>query len=339
MQHNNQPLTIFFGDTQEHLSLFAKFYNPSAWKLDKSNYKKIINNEVESHTVVYTSLALLPTDLTIVWSILLKATTIFYCPPETWSDGKTIDIVDPTASIEGLTQILLSLLPNNIQINNLNNNIQNPNPLVAGRKTESSQMWVAGCSISHGTGVAASERYGQLLADELNIPCSFLTRNGSSIDWAADQILRSDIRAADLVIFGVTNPERFTHIHNNQLLNGITANTYVVYPEYKKIVGPENLYSQQTVYTGLYAIEKVINYCYKIDAQLFLVGINSGGHGLLPFLKFQKNYVNIPYNINFKKNIINQQFIDVGSDDIHPGPKQHLQYKQEILKHINNKNF
>jgi hypothetical protein len=329
-------LIIFFGDVQENLSVAAKNYNSSAWLLDYSNYTQIINNEFNSDTTVYTSLGDLPKDLNIVWSILLKADTIFYCPPETWSDGNTIDIINPGESVEGLTQILLCLLPDSIQINNLCCNIKDPNPLVDARKTESSQMWVAGCSISHGKGVSPDKRYGQLLSNELSMPCSFLTQSGSSIDWAADQILRSDIQQDDLVIFGVTDPQRFTYIHDNQLLTGVTVGTYTAHPEYKKIVDPTNLFSHQTFYTNFYAIQKVINYCKKVKAKLFLVGMLRGANGFSTFLKLQKNYIHIPYITNFKNSNLISSFIDIGTDGEHPGPEQHEQYKQLILKHIRN---
>jgi hypothetical protein len=331
-------LIIFFGDVQDNLSYAAKNYDSSAWLLDYSNYTQIINNEFNLNTVIYTSLGDLPKDLNIVWSILLKADTIFYCPPDIWSDGNTVDIINPSDSVEGLTQILLSLLPDRIQVNNLFCTMKDPNPLVDVRKTESSQLWIAGCSISHGIGVSLDERYGQLLSNELSMPCSFLTRGGSSIDWAADQILRSDIQQDDLVIFGVTDPQRFTYIHDNQLLAGVTVGTYTVHPEYKKIVDPKNLFSHQTVYTNFYAIQKVINYCKKIKAKLFLVGMLGGANGFLTFLKLQKNYIHIPYTTNFKNSNLILSFIDIGTDGIHPGPKQHEQYKQQILKHIRNVN-
>jgi hypothetical protein len=331
-------LVIFFGDVQENLAEAAKNYDSSAWLLDYSNYTKIVNNEVDSETTVYTSLGDLPKDLNIVWSILLKAKTIFYCPPTIWSDGKITDIINPGESAEGLTEILLCLLPDSVQVNNLSCTIQDPNPLVDIRKTESSQMWVAGCSFSHGIGVSLDERYGQLLANELNTSCSFLTRSGSSIDWASDQILRSDIRQDDLVIFGITDPQRFTYMHDNQLLAGVTVGAYTAHPEYKKIVDPKNLFSHQTVYTNLYAIHKVINYCKKIKAKLFLVGMLGGSNGFLTFLKSQKNYIHIPYITHFEGSNLIASFIDIGTDGEHPGPKQHQQYKEQILKHIKNIN-
>jgi hypothetical protein len=195
-------------------------------------------------------------------------------------------------------------------------------------------MWVAGCSITHGTGVGDNQRYGQLLADELKIPCSFLTRPGSAIDWAADQILRSDIQQNDIVIWGITNAERLTYIHNNRLLSKVTPYSFEIFSEYTKIVDPIELCSQNTFYKHFYAIQQVINYCKKIKAHLVLVGILPGTHSLQRLLKKYQNYISIPYHYTFQDLCIKQNFIDLGSDHRHPGPIQHQQYKQTILDFI-----
>lgn len=329
-----QKLTIFLGDVGSYLSTVAKTHDESACLLDRDNYKKIIDLKLKNSTTVYTSLGDFPGDIAVVYDILLKADTIFYCPPEQWSDNKLLDLADPGSSIQGLTEILLSLLPDSVTINNFVASWIDPNPLVDSRKTQSNQIWVAGCSVSHGTGVAADEKYGSLISKTLNLPCSFLTRDGSSIDWAADQILRSDIKENDLVIWGITSPERLTYIHNNQLLKGLGVNAYRVNPEYKKIVSPEILYSQQTIYRHFYALQQVINFCNKVNAKLFLVGILFGSYSFLSFLKSQKNYIHIPYRIIVSSSDISIEFIDTGTDHTHPGPLQHKQYKDIILQHI-----
>lgn len=336
MQKTNQNLTIFLGDVQTYLSEMAREYDPSAWLLDHSNYKKFLIEDFTSATTVYTALGDLPDDLSIVYSLLSKADQIYYCPPDRWSDGRTIDIPFPGESIQGLTEILLWFLPTNVRVHNLKCSLKDPNPLVDERKTPSKQIWIAGCSISHGLGVEPHERYGQLLANELDLKCSFLTRPGASIDWAADQILRSDIRKNDLVVFGVTNPERFTYFHEDRLLNGVTRYSYEIFPEYKSIIHPKNLFSHQTLYTQLYAIQKVINFCHQLKVKLILVGLGLGGYGLLGFLKTQKNYVHVPYPLEIKKSTMMPSYIDLGSDFSHPGPKQHQQYKELILEYLQN---
>jgi len=278
-------------------------------------------------------------NLEIIFSILARANKIVYCPPPVWSDNKTLDFTDPGASVQGLTETVLRLLPNSAIIEGLTNFIFDPMPLVSQRKSSKPQMWNVGCSISHGDGVTLHERYGQLLSDTLNMPCSFLTRGGSAIDWAADQILRSDLRKNDLVVWGVTSPERFTYISDHKLVNGIVPSSYQNYPQLKKLVNPVNLYSQDTIYKHLYAIQRVVNFCKKCQATLLLVGLLPGSYSLLGFLKNQKNYIQIPYYMQYNNREILLKFIDIETDGIHPGPKQHIQYKQLILDKIKQLNL
>jgi hypothetical protein len=41
--------------------------------------------------------------------------------------------------------------------------------LADSRKTNSYQLWVAGCSFAHGIGIQRDQRFGQLLAEKLNL--------------------------------------------------------------------------------------------------------------------------------------------------------------------------
>lgn len=336
MQKLNYTLTIFVGDIDESLADSAKSYDSSAWQLDHSNYKDFLTSTLTKNITVYTSLADLPKNLEIFYNILNSADKIVYCPPSQWSDNNTVDFADPGASIQGLTETFLLLLSNSIQVDNLNPDIPTPVVLADDRKTDQSQLWIAGCSVSHGKGVQLQERYGQLLANKLTMTSSFLTRVGSAIDWAADQILRSDIRKNDLVVWGLTSPERFSYIYNNKLLS-ITPTDYSNFPQIKNIINPSDLYNQNTIYKHFYSIQQVINYCNKCQAKLILVGILTGCYSFLNFLQSQKNYVHIPYSLNFEDYVFSTQFLD--TDNLHPGPKQHIQYQQLILDKLKELNY
>jgi hypothetical protein len=327
-------LVIFLGDVFEYLSVLAKNYDDSAWLLTKNNYH-LLDKELFDHDVtVYTSVGDLTKDLNIVKNILSKADIIYYRPPNEWSDKKIVDIIYPGDSLQGVTETVMLTLPKTVQIDGFTAfSPVSYNPIVLSdqRKTNEKQLWISGCSISHGVGVQPEERYGHLLAKTLNMECSFLTRPGSSIDWAADQILRSDIRKNDIVVWGITSWNRFTYIHDHKLLRGVTATTFDTFPEYKKFIKTYDLMSHQIFYKHFYAVEQVKNYCNKIGANLFLVGILLYPFGLLGYFKSQDNYIEIPYKLD--SGLI-QQFEDLGTDNSHPGPLQHNQYKDTILKHI-----
>ena len=304
--------TIILGDIQEYLSVLAKEYNADAWLLNQANCDQFRKNHSQD-IVVYTSLGDLPRDLSLVFDLLLCADTIVYCPPDVWSDGKTIDIVDPTSSLQGLTETLLRLLPGSVEIKGLDTfDVFKHGPIVLAdvRQTDQPQLWITGCSISHGLGVERHETYGVSLAAALDLECSFLTRPGAAIDWAADQILRSDIRAGDTVVWGVTDWNRLTYVHAHQLLPGVNVHSYTTFPDYHNIISIDNLFSHQTYYNHLYSIQQVINHCQKIGAKLLLVGILSGNFALLSFLQSQKNYIHIPYQIVYQQNMLLQKYLD-----------------------------
>lgn len=338
----NQGLTIFLGDVDAEAGIKARLHDPSAWLLDRDNLQQF-NQRSQTHPVtVYTSLGDLPKNLRVVYDILAQADSIVYTPPKVWSDKKKLDILDPTDSLQGMTETLLMLLPESVKITGLNPitpKDTDPIPLVDERKTDDKQLWAVGCSITHGIGVESHERYGSLLADELQIPCSFLSKSGSSISWASDQILRSDIRPGDLVVWGLTSWPRITYVHDHQMLSGITVTSYSLYPEYKKIISIDNLWSHQTFYHHFYAIEQVINYCKKIQAKLLLVGLLNDNFNLLGYLKSQPNFLQIHYNLEYNDSQLQEKYIDLGTDKSHPGPQQHIAYKNAISNFIKTKNL
>jgi hypothetical protein len=331
-------LTIFLGDVFEDVGIKAKLHDPSAWLLHRDNLHHLEQLSQDSTNTVYTSLGDLPKDLATTYNILKQADVIFYTPPLTiWSDKKTLDIKDPTDSIHGLTEVLLLLLPKTVKVIGLDPFTPaqiDPIKLVDTRKTSDKQMWSVGCSITHGIGVEAHERYGSLLAEQLKLPCSYLSRSGSSIGWAADQILRSDLRSGDLVVWGITGWPRITHVHEHQLLKGVTIACYKTHPEYQKIVSMDTLWSDQTFYHQFYSIQQVINCCKKNNVTLLLVGLLNSNYSLLGYLKSQTNFVQIHYNLEYKDSRLSETYIDIGTDNQHPGSKQHLEYKNTILNFI-----
>lgn len=329
-------ITIFLGDVDEALSVQAKQQYPQARLLDYHNYKEFLTTGHDADAVYYTSLGDLPKNFEIVFEILMCANRVIYCAPDRWSDQQKLDCIYPGASMQGQTEIILAMLPDSIIVENFCPTMTDPMPLVGHRQTDARQMWSVGCSITHGTGIARNQCYGNLLAQGLGLPCSFLTRPGGSISWAADQVLRSDVRSEDLVVWGLTNPERLTYIHQHQLLHGVTALSYEYFPEYKKIVDPQNLSLHDNLYKQYYAVQQVINFCQKIGANLIFINLLYGNHFIQRALRTYKNYVHVPYHVTVCNNEFNVVFIDFGSDNLHPGPQQHQQYFQLLLNYICN---
>lgn len=337
MSEKNFQINIFFGDAGKETARLAFLYDSSAVLVNHSNYKHFLDFTPKKDITIYTSLKDLPDDLNVVWNILTQATSVTYCPTDHWSDNKTVDITDPTASLQGFTEHILLRLKSYVTVKNLDLNLL-PSPkatiLVSRRISKHKQLWIVGCSLSHGTGVDPRQRYGQLIADELGLPCSFLTGTGTAIDWAADQIIRSDIRPDDIVIWGLTHIRRLTYVDNHKVMPVTIARYDPSSPYYDKnlenIVSKKEIFSQNTFYNHAYSVERVINFCKKAKAQLLIIGLLADES--MDFLHANPEYHLYPYPpIVHENHFVNYKFQDLAADGWHPGPRQHQMYKNFIL--------
>jgi hypothetical protein len=190
------------------------------------------------------------------------------------------------------------------------------------------QLWCVGCSITHGVGISADERYGVVIADHLKLPVSFLTASGSSIEWAADQICRSDIRSGDIVVWGLTSHYRLSYYELNSLKH-IHSGMYRINPSLKDTVPPARLDSDDNFYHQLTDVFKVINFCNKVGVTLILANLLDD---LIP--KYITNHPGF-IQLNAKPNCDPEiMFKDLGTDKVHPGPKMHRYYADKILKKL-----
>jgi len=196
------------------------------------------------------------------------------------------------------------------------------------RRTQERQLWFAGCSFTYGVGLADPEqRYGNILSDRLNMPASFLAWPASNIPWAADQILRSDIRKGDIVIWGVTQWTRVTHYDRkkNQLAH-VHPGYYEWFPRIQDEVPPDMLDHPSRLYESLRAIHAVVNFCDKVGAKLILAGVLNG-QDMGEYLA--NHYINYIY---FSTSNGHDYYPDHAPNDIHPGPITHQMYADGIME-------
>lgn len=325
-------LTIFIGDVDQGLCISAKKFNPSAFLVDSTNYKTISVPFV-NQTTVFTSLGDISDSVDQIYKLLDLADEIYYCPPEQWSDNKNVNPDNVTDSMKGLTETILfhfQQQKNNVHGLNLDHyQYKKYTTLSDYRKSENKQLWIVGCSNTHGVGVLADQRYGAIVGKELDLPTSFLTQSGSSIEWAADQILRSDIRENDIVILGLTNEQRIPMWGSSQSVKHITI-SHRDFPTNSVNLPPkllDFLLAHDTCkYKSYTHIEQIVNFCKKIKAKLLIVGLLSSDsfdinlHSLQEFIAY--------------KNFNNLNYIDYGTDQEHPGPKQHQLYANFCLTHL-----
>jgi hypothetical protein len=306
-------INLFVGDNDYRLAEQAKSTDPQAFLIDFGNYKKFLATDYTDNITVYTSFSDLPkissTDA-VFFEVLKKADTIFYCPPDKWSDYSDKFTWNNNQTITGYFLYHIKLLKNNVQGLDLTP-YQNSEylELTDSRRSEKQQLWIAGCSVSHGLGVSNHEKFGMLVSNKLDLPVSHLTKPGSSIDWAKDQILRSDIRKNDIVIWGLTQEVRAPKVIN------------------KKIVAEDNpniLLNETSLYRAVTSVHQVVNFCRKISAQLILLPIICSEQLQMLICNLDE-YHQLPYQT---------KFLDLGTDKVHPGPIQHKIWADTICKQL-----
>jgi hypothetical protein len=198
------------------------------------------------------------------------------------------------------------------------------------RTTDAPVLWTAGCSVTAGASVAYDERWGTLLSKYLNLPEVILARGGTSILWSADQLLRSDIQQGDIVVWGLTNVPRVA-VSNNWNFSPVTIGSYSTLEKENQYWTLNYFESETQVLSTLRAILQVVNFCQKIKAKLYLANIlDIAWLGVA--LKDFNNFIDLTHGLNINGNTIN--FIDLGTDNMHPGPKQHQQYAETLYNFI-----
>lgn len=316
----NQSVTVYVGDVTSEVAEIAKSADPASSLIDTTNFNNLLPG------TYYTSLGDTGSYNNLS-RVLAQSHKIVYCEPTTaWSDTKK-----GFSEMKRWTEFLVQRFCSWTTVE-----FYTPVPalddlqleLADTRKINDPQLWIAGCSISHGVGVDDSEKYGTLLSASLNMPVSFLTENGSSIIWAKDQICRSDIRAGDIVVWGLTQAMRFPYY--NGYLHHVVAGYYSQHPYFNNTIPMTELSSKNTFYRAMTSIHQVIQYCKKVDAKLVLCGMLVDDN-FLPWLYNLPNYVQF---YGYPELSEGKRFLDLGTDSQHPGPVTHQWYADTILKKL-----
>jgi hypothetical protein len=236
---------------------------------------------------------------------------------------------------------------------------------VAQRQTDGKQVWVVGCSFAHGHGLDDIDlRFGQRFADRLGLPVSFLSMTGASNQWAADQILKSDIRSGDIVLWGITGTARTT-IYTDERVWPITIHLLdqsqrtsikSLFPNSQKIshvkrmISESFLLSDHSLYDSINHIEQVVNYLNKIEVE-YLMGYFADIDS--PYLNHMGKMIQYIIGKNDPRlfvirpeypwaDIVIRSYTDINNEDPsidpslsqgahHPGPRQHAIYADELL--------
>lgn len=233
------------------------------------------------------------------------------------------------------------------------------------RKTNDPQLWVAGCSFADGSALTdKNQRWGQVLAKYLSCPVSFLTKGGSSIDWAADQILRADLRPGDTLVWALTGVNRVTWFDSEGntllvgpgLVAGAQYHTGVTLNNREKEFYTDLLNNDALVYLSMRYVMQVVSYCKNKNVRLILafhseLSLLAHSKKMLDFLKTfdcfveltsqsqghpeisskEKSFADLFKHRKYLDTPNNKKYIDQGHDHVHPGPQQHQQWANDIF--------
>jgi len=313
-------ITVYLGDTGEYLAKLCVTVDPNAVLITQSNLNDL------KPGVYYTSIADVGS-LTNLGSVLRQATKIVYAPPRQWSDH------DKNYSMmQKWSEDYLSVFAFRCKVENFKPVTRFKKDVILAledkRKTQEPQLWVVGCSVSIGIGVPENKRYGHLISNRLKMPVSYLARGSTSIMWASDQILRSDIRTGDIVIWGLTSWSRTAFFIDNRISH-INAESIARFSSVSNLINPETLESDNLFYQSLISVFHVIQFCQKINAKLIIASLLDDC--ISQYLTDQPNFIML-YNL-WGRDLPNK-FIDLGFDGAHPGIQTHAFYADQIYEKL-----
>lgn len=250
------------------------------------------------------------------------ATDIIYVPPSAWSDVDKNNL----SQQQQWTEHVLYYYQQSKTVDNLPN-IINTSWLYRERIAEK-QFWTVGCSITAGDCVEPEQAWPALISKKLNLPYTNLSCSGSSIIWQSDQICRADIQSGDIVFWGVTSNNRLPIIvsPSKKIFHLHTGS----FKDHKNIVVDNNLYPQllqndTLMWYNMLSIRRAYNYCSKIGAKLVPLG-----------LMYDFDHCYLHYDIPSFFQLIQwgvNDYVDLGTDGVHPGPEQHKLFADAFLSH------
>ena len=199
------------------------------------------------------------------------------------------------------------------------------------RNTDDPVLWNVGCSVTKGIGVLDDQRWGALLASMLGVNEINIAAGGSSIFWAADQLLRSDIRPNDIVVWGLTTIARVETSVNWDLQILATINHYVQLDKKYQYWNIDYFDSETQALKAIRHVLQVENFCKKIGAKFYIANILDISWLAMAFKDFE-NFIDLTQDLPIIDNKL--QFVDIGIDNLHPGPTQHIQYAEKLYNFI-----
>lgn len=318
---------LYVGDISEYLGIHAQQIDPTAQLITQENVKSFLKTSASSG---YASLGDFD-QFTDFVNLCYSAKSIIYCPPEHWSDSKHSSTNVPSEwGLQQWTEYAVGHVSQTVPVTGLpipkKYQFLQDNLLLDQRRGDGKQIWTAGCSVTNGVGVEKYQTFGHIIHQQTGLPISDLSISGASIPFAADQILRSNLKSGDVVLWGITTWNRFSYATNNKIhrvyASADTGKISNNLEQQFKLI--DELDSVNTIYHDLIAIRQVHNVCQLLGVKLLMLGV------ILDF----ENYHRLIDCKNFRQSIVwsGKQYVDLGTDNLHPGPRQHQLFAEEFLE-------
>lgn len=316
-------MKIYIGDASIAFTQFVLQKDPTAVLCENDN----IDNILSSNLTAYTSIFHVTREN---FGKLCLAATEIELYNLTWHDQNA----------ERETQQFIDLFFSS-KTNKLYNSIISESALVGERKTNKSQIWAIGCSYTSAVGVTDNDRWANKLAKKLDKEVTILAFPGASIQWTADQLLRSDLQPGDTVFWLLTTTDRIDYysesdqnvkIHSNLSVYEEDRTEILKLSKHEHTMLMQLLTHRWNVYKSINIIRQVINYCNKLGVQLYigqaLRNDTDTDTALMSLLRSYPRFV-LPFSV---KLYYNNFMLDRGTDNQHPGPKTHQYIADEFYQ-------
>lgn len=347
-----ENLTVYVGDDSPSFRVHVTGINKFAYEFKSAN-------DLARGNVVYLSTSKLPAKE--LHELLLNAKEVIYCATNSWSSLESkYHTIGWISYINTLRKVKM-LRPNMYGLGAVDFEpieFKKPDFLdpAQGRQTEGKQIWMAGCSFTNGHGLINKNlRFGQLFADRLGLPVSFLSMNGASNQWTADQILKAAIKPGDIVFWGITGIARST-IYTEEKPWPITINMLdkqqSMYQKLiidnkkiapmRRMITEEFLLSDHSFFESINHVDQVKNHLAMLGTEHMIGYFADLDFPYLDHMGRMMHYLvskqdPTMYIIRPEypwADIITRSPEDTNNDDTpvhHPGPRQHQIYADDLV--------
>lgn len=312
--------TIIIGDVTSDLGVWATSEFPGSQLLGDHNFDHLPKTDV-----LYTSLHDISANN--LFNLCSQAERIILHEPDEWSNE---DLKERTTAF---------LVGCGFIVENFHGDSCGVLKLSGRRISDKPQLWIVGCSYAAGwIELTRDQVYGTLLAKMLNLDVTFLTRNGGSIDWAADQILRSSLIPGDIIVWGITGIARYLHLVPVHGTIPISPAVFDPNNPYYPLIDGDYEYLQK----GLLSPDRfmwAVKHPYQIQNVCDLVGCHLV---VMPHYSLSLEEVRPMFKQYLSKlpgYLELSPSVDFQSDNRHPGPKTQHVWAEEIANFIKQKGW